>query len=233
MPKAGDLDNFWCVAKTWNEKLSRQCHHILLLVDNAPSHMIDAQYSNIKNVFLLTNTTAKQQPLDQGIIRVVKLSYCKATTEKVLAHIIFEKPDDLQNNMNSLDFVVACENIIAAWNHVSEALIFKCFPKAGFIASVPNHQEPEPAPDHNLWDNIQRALQINVPFEQYATVDDNIDSSEDLTKAEIIEQVHAVTSGSNVDGEDPDNMEEDDDKTAVYNSVQFLCCIAQQKAYFI
>ena len=117
----------------------------------------------------------------------------------------------------------------------------------GFILSVSNCPEPEPALDCNLWDNIQRALQINVPFEQYATADDNIDTSEDLTEAEIIKRVHAVTSGSNEDGEDPDNLEEDDDETAVmvtstaiadeskiiHNSAQFLCCIAQQKAYCI
>ena len=133
--------------KTWNEKLARHCRHILLLVDNAPSHMVDAQYSNIKIVFLPTNTTAELQPLDQGIIRVVKLSYHKAITEKVLAHIDADKPDNLQTIMSSLDFVVACENIMAAWNHISEALIVKCFHKAGFIVSVPDCPEPEPAPD--------------------------------------------------------------------------------------
>ena len=68
--------------KTWNEKLARQCNHILFLVDNAPSHMVEAQYSNIKIVFLPSNTTAKLQPLDQSIIRVVNLSYHKAITEK-------------------------------------------------------------------------------------------------------------------------------------------------------
>ena len=141
--------------KTWNEKLARHCCHILLLVDNAPSHMVDAEYSNIKIVFLPTNTTAELQPLDQGIIRVVKLAYHKAVTEKVLAYINADRPDTLQNIMRSLDFVVACENIVAAWNHMSEALIVKCFHKAGFIISVPNRPEPEPAPDRNLWDNIQ------------------------------------------------------------------------------
>ena len=101
------------------------------------------------------NMKAKLQPLDQGIIRVVKFFYCKAITEKVLAHIDRDKPDDLQNVMNLLDFVMACKNIVAAWNNVSEALIVKCFQKADFIVSVPNCPEPEPAPDHNLWDNIQ------------------------------------------------------------------------------
>ena len=218
-----------------------------MLVDNDPSHTVDAQYSNIKIVFLPTNTTAKLQPLDQGIIRVVKLSYYKAITDKVLASIDADKPDNLQNIMNLLDFVVACENIMAAWNHVLEALIVKCLHKAGFIVSVPNCLEPELAPDHNLWDNIQRALQINIPFEQYATADDNIDTSEDLTEVEIIKRVHAVTNGNNEEGEDPDDLEEDDDETAViftctsiadkseiiHNSAQFLCLIAQQKAYCI
>ena len=68
--------------KTGNNKLARHCRHILLLVDNAPSHMVDAEYSNIKIVFLPANMTAKLQPLDQGIIRVVKLAYHKAITEK-------------------------------------------------------------------------------------------------------------------------------------------------------
>ena len=145
---------------------------------------------------------------------MVKLSYCKAITEKVLACIDADKPDNLQNIMNSLDFVMACENM-AAWNHVSEALIVKCFHKVGFIVSVPNCPEPEPAPDHNLWDNIQRVLQINILFEQYATTDNNIDTSEDLTEVEIIERMHAVTNGINKEAEDPDHLEEDTDETAV------------------
>ena len=181
----------------------------LLLVDNTPSHMIDAQYSNIKIVFLSTNMTAKLQPLNQGIIRMVKLSYHKAITVKVLVCIDVEQANDLKDILNSLDFVVACENIIIAWNHISEALSIKCFQKAGFIDSVPNCPEPELAPDCNLWDNIQRALQINIPFEQYATADNIIETSEDLTEVDIIKRVHAVTSGSSEDGDGPDDLQED------------------------
>ena len=54
-----------------------------------------------------------------------------------------------------------------------------------------------------------------------------------------------MTNGNNKEGKDPDDQEEDDDQTAVmftgttiadeseiiHNSAQFLCLIAQQKAY--
>ena len=79
--------------KIWNEKLARHRRHILFLVDNAPSHMVDAEYSNIKIVFLPANMTTKLQLLDQGIIRVVKLAYRKAITKKVLACIDADRPD--------------------------------------------------------------------------------------------------------------------------------------------
>ena len=233
--------------KTWNEKPARQCHHILFLVDNAPSHMIDAQYSNIKCVPAHQHDSQTTTPQSRYNQSGYKLSYHKAITKKVLACIDVEKPDDFKDIINSLDFVEACKNIMAAWNHISEALIIKCFQKADFIDSVPNCPEPELAPDHILWDNIQRALQINILFEQYATADDTIQTSEDLTEADIIKRVHAVTNGSNEYGKDPDGLEEDDDDAAVmvtgtaiadeseiiHNSDQFLHWIAQQKAYII
>ena len=67
------------------------------------------------------------------------------------------------------------------------------------------------------------------------------------TEVEIIKRVHAVTNGNNKEGKDPDDLEEDDDETAVmfthtsiadeseiiHNSAQFLHLIAQQKAYCI
>ena len=44
--------------KKWNESLTRQKCHILLLVDNAPSH-ITKEYSNIRVQYLPPNTTSK------------------------------------------------------------------------------------------------------------------------------------------------------------------------------
>ena len=67
----------------WNdylEKLDRQMRlqnrHILLLIDNAPVHIIDENI-NLTNVavhFLPPNTTAHLQPCDAGIIKSFKVS---------------------------------------------------------------------------------------------------------------------------------------------------------------
>jgi hypothetical protein len=73
----------WMQVSIWNdylEKLDRQMRlqnrHILLLIDNAPVHIIDENI-NLTNVavhFLPPNTTAHLQPCDAGIIKSFKVS---------------------------------------------------------------------------------------------------------------------------------------------------------------
>ncbi|CAB4406977.1 unnamed protein product [Rhizophagus irregularis] len=72
----------WMQVSIWNDyltKLDRQMrlqnHHILLLVDNAPVHIIN-ETTNLTNVavhFLPPNTTAHLQPCDAGIINSFKV----------------------------------------------------------------------------------------------------------------------------------------------------------------
>lgn len=58
-----------------NQLMRRQNRNILLLADNAPTHLIDEtiQLSNIKVHFLPPNTTSHLQPLDAGIINSFKV----------------------------------------------------------------------------------------------------------------------------------------------------------------
>ena len=51
---------------------------------------------------------------------------------------------------------------------------------------VPTCPEPEPHPDCNLWDNVQRLLNINVPFEEFVMSDDNVETSEELSEGDIV-----------------------------------------------
>ena len=111
------------------------------------------------------------QPVDQGLIRVCKLQYHTLTTQKFLRLVVTE--DDVKEIMGGLDITVACANIVAAQNYVSDKLIIKCFHKAGYLISVPTAPEPE----KNIWDNLERVLNVQVPYETYVTADDHMETS--------------------------------------------------------
>ena len=55
--------------KSFNSKMQLQNRHLLLLLDNAPTHVATKPLSNVKLHFLPPTTTSHLQPLDAGIIQ--------------------------------------------------------------------------------------------------------------------------------------------------------------------
>ena len=106
---------FHSYMKNWNDELARQRRHILLLIDNAPSHIVD-EYLNINIQFLPPNTTSKIQPLDQGIIRSVKCAYRKTIQVQYCSCV--ENYEEVKQIMQSFDFVVAVNTLVDAWEGV-------------------------------------------------------------------------------------------------------------------
>ena len=95
-------------------------------------------------------------------------------------------------------------------------------------------------------DNLQHVLGVNVPFADYATHDDRVESSERMDDAAIIKAVANDCETLAVDeNEDPDAsdseegvVECDDTREAreeeiIKTSTEFLHIIAQQKAYIL
>ncbi|XP_008180069.1 tigger transposable element-derived protein 4-like [Acyrthosiphon pisum] len=62
----------------------KQKRKIILFVDSCPAHPRDIPTTNIKLVFLPPNTTSKLQPIDQGIIKVIKQKYRKKLVQRYL-----------------------------------------------------------------------------------------------------------------------------------------------------
>ena len=122
---------------------------------------------------------------------------------------------DLQKVMKGLDFVTACENISAAWEYFTSQLIEKCFHHATFINSVPATPESE----RHIWDNMQQILNAQVPFSEYATADDHVETTERLNDPQIVEKIknlHQIQEEQDV-GPDPD--EDDDNDISATGSV--------------
>ncbi|XP_064474541.1 tigger transposable element-derived protein 4-like [Ornithodoros turicata] len=60
-----------------NKQMRWEGRRILIIVDNAPSHIMTKNLPNVEVKFLPPNLTSAVQPLDQGIIQTVKLHYRK------------------------------------------------------------------------------------------------------------------------------------------------------------
>ena len=146
--------------------------------------------------------------------------------------------------MQSFDFVVAVNTLVAAWEGVKPELIQTCFHTAGFMTCVP----PPPEPPRNLWERMQNIFDVNCTFEEYATADDHAESSQPMTDEDIINAVHNHNSPSadseSSTPEDPDLISDDDldgdsnddgvaanESEITHTSNQFLRILDQMKAY--
>jgi hypothetical protein len=89
----------WMTSVVWQEYLQKlnssarwQDRIILLLCDNASSHISDEEFSNLTVMYLPSNTTSHLQPLDGGIIASFKTQYWKRLVNHFLCCIEDDKP---------------------------------------------------------------------------------------------------------------------------------------------
>ena len=59
----------------FNRRMAREQRNVLLLMDNAPSHIIPENLNNVRCEFLPPTTTSHLQPMDAGIINAFKARY--------------------------------------------------------------------------------------------------------------------------------------------------------------
>ena len=144
--------------------------------------------------------------------------------------------------------MVAVNTLVAAWEEVKPELIRTCFHTAGFMTYVPPPLEPLPEPPRNLWERMQNIFDVNCTFEEYATVDDHVESSQPMTDEDIINAVcnHDSPSADSESStpEDPDVTSDDEvdagsnedgvaanESEIIHTSNQFLRILDQMKAY--
>jgi hypothetical protein len=119
----------------FDKKMRQQNRHVLLFLDNAPSHP-KLTLNNVTLQFLPANTTSKSQPMDQGIIQALKLRYRRRQLQKTIMKMDTDKTlngSDLLKQISVLDAIYWTSN---SWNDLDNSTIQKCFKRCGFI-----HQE--------------------------------------------------------------------------------------------
>ncbi|KAH6942050.1 hypothetical protein HPB50_027505 [Hyalomma asiaticum] len=94
------LCQYWANQRAWmtrelfsewllmvDEKMRKEGRHISMIVDNCWAHIVNIQLTNVRLEFLLPNCTSVLQPLDQGIIRSVKLHFRKRLVQRLLINL--------------------------------------------------------------------------------------------------------------------------------------------------
>jgi hypothetical protein len=128
--------------------MKRLDRKVLLLVDNAPSHIYDpSKLFNVTVSFLEPNMTSHIQPLDAGIIRAWKAQYRRLYIRRAL-----ERDDAGVENIWKIDQLEAMKIAEEAWSLISVPTIANCWRHAGIISPrgpdgmpLPEQQVAEPA----------------------------------------------------------------------------------------
>ena len=166
----------------FNKKMKNQGRHVLLFLDNAPAHPHNMpSHSNVKLIFFPANTTSVLQPLDQGIIRAMKLNYRKRLLTRVVKDI--DKGLKASAITKGVDVLNAVYWIKEAVNQIKSSTVAKCFQKAGFnVTTTDEDEDPEEnIPLAQLLQQVSDNLDLDQPItnpDSYATVDDDLPSSE-------------------------------------------------------
>lgn len=110
----------------FDKKMRDLRKQVILLIDNAPSHKITIDLTNIKIIFLPPNLTSVLQPLDAGVIACLKRYYRKKLVNKHL--INFEKGD--KSDITLRDAVMFLHQ---SWFDVKEITIKNCFKHVKYV----------------------------------------------------------------------------------------------------
>jgi hypothetical protein len=154
----------------WDDELHHKKKKILLLVDNCAAHP-SLYLKFIKLVFLLANTTAVLQPMDQGVIRNIKAHYRNQLVLKMIEDI----ENQLESKITVLDTIIMLDK---AWCNVTSRGIANCFRHAGFCDVTTDTTQLQ----------VNNGL-INDIDEDYVQIDDDLVTSEILTDEDIVKNV--------------------------------------------
>ncbi|KAI0992467.1 hypothetical protein K3495_g15718, partial [Podosphaera aphanis] len=120
----------------FNEKIKKEQRHVLLLLDNAPSHISNGiEIANVKIQFLPPNTTSRIQLMDAGIISAFKRHYRNLHLQGAL-----DKVDQGLDNFYKFDQLTAMKWSLVVWKEISTQTISSCFTHTGLSEeSIPSH----------------------------------------------------------------------------------------------
>ncbi|XP_072142099.1 tigger transposable element-derived protein 4-like [Dermacentor andersoni] len=171
-----------------------QKRQVVIVVDNCMAHGAVNNLQAICLEFLPPNTTSVLQPMDQGVIKNLKVHYRARLLGRTL--MCFDN-----GKTHSVNLFTALGMLADAWKAVQPSMIANCYRHAGFCNSEePMTEEANGTDDdintsEQLIDNLRSSgmdLPAAVTFHWFAAIDNNIELCPELTDDEIVRQVTAL-----------------------------------------
>lgn len=224
----GLLFNEWL--EDFNSLMRSRNRHVLLLLDNAPSHLLPEDedgkpaLSNVTIHFLPPNTTSHLQPMDAGIIQNMKVHYRRMQVQYLVDRIDSNRPPKLELS-DAVRFVKS------AWDSVTPETIRNCFrhtktmPPEWFVQdeNVDNQSETGASEPSNNNTPLSRAVERGNLFERLAQVFNiapetimtpdefvNVDRHEPATEVLDDNEILDLVREAEDDDNDPDSSSADE-----------------------
>ena len=156
--------------------MRRQKRKILLLIDNAHSHITrDLELRFVRVEFLPPNTTSEIQPMDAGVIRNFKVHYKRHFLKHQLNMF------DQDGSTEKINVKQAIYFIHDAWKDVKQTIIANCWKHTEILPSTDKDSENNvESPDTSQAEEKLRILITSLEIPDPVTLDEyiNIDSHE-------------------------------------------------------
>ncbi|KAK8769982.1 hypothetical protein V5799_013553 [Amblyomma americanum] len=185
--------------QAWDAELGKSGRRVCLLVDNCSAHQTTCKLQHIELKFLPPNTTARLQPLDQGIIKAFKVGYRKRLIQRLLINL--RMGTDLK-----IDLLGAIQMITGAWGDVKQATVANCFGKAGL--EVARDECPEALDDDEYLEDAFRDLSNfsgtvppEVTVDDFINADSEVQAVADLADEDIVAGIAGVQDSDSSDNE--------------------------------
>ena len=191
---------------SWAKKLDAQTvwqkRKTCLIIDNCPAHPHVKSMKATTLVFLPPNTTSVTQPMDQGIIRNLKVHYRKFVVQRKLL-TINTKTDF------TLTVLDALRILHQAWRSATAKTIANCYRHAGFDVTSeprPDADNDSDSNDDDPTDDIPHARLLNiapgVSMIDFVTADDNVPTCADFSDDDIVDSFVSARNPENNDSND-------------------------------
>ena len=159
-----DLTLFEEWVRQLDNQFEKENQEIALIIDNCTAYPEIGGLKAIDLFFLPPNTTLVLQPMDQGVIRSLKVRYRTKVVQKMIEVI------DGNKSLPNISVLNAVKILVKSQDEVTDKTVQNCFKKAGFC-EIEEDDSVSDDPFAALKDIVTQLINLDKTFEDVTVKD--------------------------------------------------------------